>query len=880
MARVLEYSARNCTPCDAQEPASEGRPAVGAGPPRPPGANGPLRATPDASDPRAQAAPGRRRRARPRWRANQRAWPGMNETREMEFDHLRRKPTAALLNALRAPSAEYLPSADDFRRNLESAHRTDWYRAVKHAARRRQCECTATDSRATALVLANSKTTGVAKTLKYISELTVRLAATGKCQYVPTNASWLFGAGVSSVGGTHCSGSWGCFFQSNPCEASDGDAVPLGESMLPRPAVPIALSKARHLPNALLTGLHMALALDRWANALQPSAAAVVREMLAAVHETSARPESRCSGLIGSSDGIIGMSVRRADACANERWRTCYPLASYVAAARRLRQIYGHCFATIHLLTDADGVVEEAQSVEYSDFRWRFLAFNRDELFGAGVSSAGSGTLNPYARVPLLEQRLRRWYDGTTNSSLAALTLSMLADLQFVSEAHLFVGTTSHVSEAAMLRMWAKHGVLPPTIWLDGNPPLLEMLHMRGAALRGPASCWRDAQKHGGACGIQDGIQARTPCRTVSFGEAAANRALVPMQQVRRSERYFSLVRCCGRSMLFSRKVWHVAAGDRQSKNSWETVVRRQDGDGGGYGRSEVTFSNESLLTHNAAFFCGDNCTIVGVGGRDKTGMQGRSAKERGLLWVTSPASAWPPMWSTPRRFLSGNHTGCVERRSKYHGVCEFDGRLSAVAHKGAYFVFARANARASSGGRFVQVTQSTDGYTWSPFQRLAFDGGKQITEAGTTQVQEPQGGYRGMKFARFILREVYFFVAKPSGDGRLSGLFPATFEVDGQLKGGVFLSFSHDGINWSSPRQLMESATFDSVRTNDYPFDWERQEDGRLVMRVEHNVQLRPVSEKDQAPGTDMSGNLLPVSARSTPHLCSYSTGASANLG
>ena len=786
-------------------------------------------------------------------------------TRSLEFDRLRHKPTAALLNALHAPSAEYLPSADDFWRDLESADRAEWYRSARHAAHRHQCRCTATDSHATARILTNSKTTGVAKTLKYISEQAVRLAATGQCQSVPFNASWLFSAGVSSVGGKSCSGSWGCFFQSDPCKASDGDAAPLLEDvLLPPPAVPVALRNARQLPNALITGLHTALALDRWANALQPSAAAVVRDMLATMHETSARPGGHCTRAHGSSDGIIGMSVRRADACANERWRTCYPLAFYVAAARRLRQLYGLCVSTIHLLTDADSVVEEAKAVEYSDFKWRFLHFHRDELFGAGVSSAGNGDLKPYAHVPLLEQRLKRRPGGTTDSSLASLTLSMLADLQFVSDAHFFVGTTSHVSEAAMLRMWAKHGVLPPTIWIDGAPPLLEMLHMRGADLQGPASCWRDAQKHRSVCGIQDDIQSRTPCRTASLGKTAAVRALVPMQQVRRSERYFSFVRCCGQpAMLFSRKVWHVAAGDRHSKNSWETVVRREGRDG--YGRGVVTFSNQSLLSHNAAFFCGDNCTVVGIGGRDKTGVLGHEATERGLFWVASPASAWPPVWSSPRHLLSGNHPGCVERRSGYNGVCEFDGRLSAVRN-GIYYVFARSNARASSGGRFVQVTKSMDGYRWSPFQRLTFQGGRQII--GTDTAQE---GYQGVRFANFTLREVYFFVAKPSGDGRLAGLFPATFEVDGLLKGGVFVSFSHDGVHWSSPRQVLESPTFGGVRTNDYPFDWQRQEDGRLVLLIEHNVQLRPASEKDQARGIDMSSTPLPVSAGGTPHVCSY---------
>ena len=62
----------------------------------------------------------------------------------------------------------------------------------------------------------------------------------------------------------------------------------------------------------------------------------------------------------------------------------------------------------------------------------------------------------------------------------AFLVQSMLADLMFASEARVWVGTLSYVSQSAMLLMWAQHGVLPPTILLDKSaPPLLNMFAYR-----------------------------------------------------------------------------------------------------------------------------------------------------------------------------------------------------------------------------------------------------------------------------------------------------------------------------------------------------------------------------------------------------------------
>ena len=74
---------------------------------------------------------------------------------------------------------------------------------------------------------------------------------------------------------------------------------------------------------------------------------------------------------------------------------------------------------------------------------------------------------------------------------------------------------------------------------------------------------------------------------------------------------------------------------------------------------------------------------------------------------------------------------GCVEGRQgiakllKHEDgrlACEFDGRFSAVRHRGRTWLYARANP-GLSGQRYVQATSSSDLHEWSPFEQLQFDG-------------------------------------------------------------------------------------------------------------------------------------------------------------
>ena len=89
-----------------------------------------------------------------------------------------------------------------------------------------------------------------------------------------------------------------------------------------------------------------------------------------------------------------------------------------------------------------------------------------------------------------------------------------------------------------------------------------------------------------------------------------------------------------------------------------------------------------------------------------------------------------PSQWRGVRTIFDGRHPGCVEgrqgitklaKRDDGRLACEFDGRLSAVRHRGRTWLYARANP-GLSGQRYVQATSSSDLVHWAPFKLLEID--------------------------------------------------------------------------------------------------------------------------------------------------------------
>lgn len=261
----------------------------------------------------------------------------------------------------------------------------------------------------------------------------------------------------------------------------------------------------------------------------------------------------------------------------------------------------------------------------------------------------------------------------------------------------------------------------------------------------------------------------------------------------------------------------------------WHTVVRRREGNS--YGPSSIALHPMDRMSHNAHVLCarpgGGSDMLVVFGGRFHL----HSAIEVGVRRLDAPAVPWPPTWRrvspgfapTATLALNGSHQGCREERSRKDviapGFCEFDGRLAVVRFAQRYWLYARANLHPRSGARHVQVSSSIDGKGgWTPFELLTIHG----VPAG-----QPESN-------------IYFWLPLKWSDDVLLALLPAVLNAGSAAErrgGGIFWSASRDGVRWSKPRKLLESAVSDR-RTDDYPVALKCTEGSRLcTLHVEHGV-------------------------------------------
>ena len=312
---------------------------------------------------------------------------------------------------------------------------------------------------------------GPLKYLVYVSEHAVRLAASGYRQGAQPRTPWLYARGLRG-----CHGSWTCFFTPSICPSDVDTRDPLNQSAVAGLELKAAaLGTELQWPGSLIRAMHVALALEaRLHHGLQPATQRAVESLLRArlVHNRGSAWQSSLRG------AIIGMHVRRGDACETfdgyttgpinlDAARSCYALDEYVTAARQLRQLYGTS-SVINLISDSAEVIAMVKA--YPDFEWRALDFDRDAV--------GHGTPNLQVSA-----RARVYIEARAQAADPAnkdIVHSALADLLFVAEAAVFVGTArSFVSKAAILLIWARTGVLPPTVSLEGDV-LHSLLHTRG----------------------------------------------------------------------------------------------------------------------------------------------------------------------------------------------------------------------------------------------------------------------------------------------------------------------------------------------------------------------------------------------------------------
>ena len=228
------------------------------------------------------------------------------------------------------------------------------------------------------------------------------------------------------------------------------------------------------------------------------------------------------------------------------------------------------------------------------------------------------------------------------------------------------------------------------------------------------------------------------------------------------TERYFTLLRCGDKRLLFSR-IEHFppsTPANSEPEPVWQYVVRQGPGRDD-YPMGHVPWTtlqiaiNSSLgLAANAALLCApDERTLVAYGGEGRDGDSSSGARRTTAYLRVEDHYMWwlkaqPLTWARPELAVPAKpqDTGCIDERGR--SFCEFDGKNSVVRrpaialatppskpvrnarlrlrqtrYDGRTLLFARSNLK-GQGGRHVQLAASADGLSrWSRFRQLRIAG-------------------------------------------------------------------------------------------------------------------------------------------------------------
>ena len=315
------------------------------------------------------------------------------------------------------------------------------------------------------------------------------------------------------------------------------------------------------------------------------------------------------------------------------------------------------------------------------------------------------------------------------------------------------------------------------------------------------------------------------PCGNLSFRGALVEGVRVHVPLLHRMTRYGSLMSCGARRALLFSVIHH---GERAEVRALSASHR--------FSAPVVAFGPQrnGFMSPNVAATClEDGQTLVALGGMREEFANDTTATKASGVWRSSTVlddEALPSeeRWSRAELVVDGDRSRCFEHRvpsacapKNFYGHCEFDGRLSLVLFRGTLMLFARANLDRCGGARHVQVAKSVDGgFNWSPFMLLRI---KQLT------IAQPNN--------------IYFFHVQASAMlDRLVALYPAA--LNGGVDGGTYVSFSDDGLHWTAPERLIQSAIQEDWRTGDHPMGFIEPMSSSFTSRtvsifVQHDIQL-----------------------------------------
>ena len=308
------------------------------------------------------------------------------------------------------------------------------------------------------------------------------------------------------------------------------------------------------------------------------------------------------------------------------------------------------------------------------------------------------------------------------------------------------------------------------------------------------------------------------------------------------TERYGSYADCNGTRYLSTRILplkW-LAAGVLETRSMFHFALRTpaDDHGAGTPARGVVHQVGEHRMAHNLALACIDH-QLYAFGGTDTRNTFKEMMGQHDGIYRARVRPEDGALLNA-ERVLTGKQEGCVERRLKFGGVCEFDGAFSVVEDardpkRKRVLLYARANTVVYHGGRHVQVAESLDGgRSWGPFQLLDVAGVRHSVADNN----------------------IYFFKADAWNATHLVATYPAVLE-DG--RSGVFASWSKDGVQWTRPRRVAEGEAF-GQRVELFPVG---VRDGRAhvmhvnlftdVTRHAHGVELLSYSlDREEAPPSD----------------------------
>ena len=282
-------------------------------------------------------------------------------------------------------------------------------------------------------------------------------------------------------------------------------------------------------------------------------------------------------------------------------------------------------------------------------------------------------------------------------------------------------------------------------------------------------------------------------------------------------ERYFSHVTCAGQHFLFSRREFSCC-------DMWDTMLRIAPYGTSAFGPSEVTLSHALNMSHNTAFLCMDNRTLVAIGGQLPDGIftMERLRWHPGILRRHADATMLPLKWSHPSLVASAikAKSHCVDAR--FGMGCDFDGKISAIEFNGRLLIFSRANL-------LKPLYRTTDAAAEleEAGDMQAMDAGGRHVQVGEAQPLVSRFGWSETRHFRPIQLEgfdqpkrsnnIYFWTVQPISRHALLALFPAVLSGDG----GVWCSTSTDGVHWARPLRVIRTPVVHGVRTPVHPVEY-----------------------------------------------------------